>query len=123
MQNVRMGLELHGNPAMRNWKPAAAHILTSLGLGERLDYLCAKLWGGQKQRVAIARALVGNPLIVLADEPTAALDAVSGVKVIDILKELGRTRGTTTLVVTHDQRVMDRASRIVTLDAGRVVNG
>jgi putative ABC transport system ATP-binding protein len=123
MQNVRMGLELHGNPAMRNWRATAAHILTSLGLGERLDYRPAKLSGGQKQRVAIARALVGNPRIVFADEPTAALDATSGNKVIDILKELGRTRGTTTLVVTHDQRVMDRANRIVTLDAGRIVDG
>jgi putative ABC transport system ATP-binding protein len=123
MQNVRMGLELHGHPALRNWRAAATHVLTSLGLGERLDYLPAKLSGGQKQRVAIARALVGNPQIVFADEPTAALDALSGIKVIDILKELGHTRGTTTLVVTHDQRVMDRADRIVTLDAGRIVGG
>ncbi len=121
-QNVRMGMELLGSAAMRNWRPAATHILSSLGLGERLDYLPAKLSGGQKQRVAIARALVGNPRIVFADEPTAALDAVSGLKVVEILKELGRTRGTTTLVVTHDQRVLDSADRIVTLDGGRMVS-
>jgi putative ABC transport system ATP-binding protein len=122
MQNVRMGLELHGGPAMGNWQDAAAHVLTSLGLGARLDYLPAKLSGGQKQRVAVARALVGNPDIVFADEPTAALDAESGRKVVDILKKLGHRRGTTSLVVTHDQRVLDCADRIVTLDGGRIVD-
>jgi putative ABC transport system ATP-binding protein len=121
MQNVRMGLELHGGQAMENWQDRAAHILTSLGLGARLDYLPAKLSGGQKQRVAIARALVGNPEIVFADEPTAALDADSARRVIEILKELGRRRGTTSLVVTHDQRLLDCADRIVTLDSGRVI--
>lgn len=122
MQNVRMGLELHGGPALENWQQAAAHMLTSLGLGARLDYLPSKLSGGQKQRVAVARALVGNPEIVFADEPTAALDAESGRKVVDILKSLGQRRGTTSLVVTHDQRVLDCADRIVTLDGGRIVD-
>jgi putative ABC transport system ATP-binding protein len=122
MQNVRMGLEVHGGPAMANRHQAAAHMLTSLGLGARLDYLPSKLSGGQKQRVAVARALVGNPDIVFADEPTAALDTESGRRVVDILKELGRRRGTTALVVTHDQRVLDCADRIVTLDAGRIVD-
>jgi putative ABC transport system ATP-binding protein len=122
MQNVRMGLELHGRQAMGHWQQAASHMLTSLGLGERLDYLPAKLSGGQKQRVAIARALVGNPEIVFADEPTAALDAESGRRVVDILKELGRRRGTTSLVVTHDPRVLDCADRVITLDGGRIID-
>ena len=122
MQNVRMGLELHGRQAMGNWRQAASHMLTSLGLGERLDYLPAKLSGGQKQRVAIARALVGNPEIVFADEPTAALDAESGRRVVDILKGLGRRRGTTSLVVTHDPRVLDCADRVITLDGGRIID-
>lgn len=122
MQNVRMGLELHGGPAMANWQQAAAHLLTSLGLCARLDYLPSNLSGGQKQRVAVARALVGNPDIVFADEPTAALDAASGRKVVEILKELGRRRGTTSLVVTHDPRVLDSADRIVTLEGGRIVD-
>jgi putative ABC transport system ATP-binding protein len=122
MQNVRMGLELHGGAAMMNWRQAAAHMLTSLGLGTRLDYLPSELSGGQKQRVAVARALVGNPEIVFADEPTAALDGESGRKVVDILKELGRLRGTTSLVVTHDQRVLERADRVVTLDSGRIID-
>jgi putative ABC transport system ATP-binding protein len=120
IQNVRMGLELHGRPAVRQWPRACSHILTLLGLGDRLQYMPAKLSGGQKQRVAIARALVANPEIVFADEPTAALDSDSGMKVVDILRELGRSRGTTTLVVTHDHRVMDRADRIIELDGGRV---
>lgn len=122
MQNVRMGLELHGGQAMGSWQQAASHMLTSLGLGERLDYLPAKLSGGQKQRVAIARALVGNPEIVFADEPTAALDAESGRRVVDILKGLGRRRGTTSLVVTHDPRVLDCADRVITLDGGRIID-
>ncbi|HMQ58449.1 MAG TPA: ATP-binding cassette domain-containing protein, partial [Rhizobiaceae bacterium] len=84
MQNVRMGLEVHGKAAMRRWREAARHILTTLGLGERLDYLPANLSGGQKQRVAIARALVGNPEVIFADEPTAALDKDTGHQVVDL---------------------------------------
>lgn len=121
VQNVRLGLEVHGRRAMAKWREAASHILTVLGLGERLDYLPAKLSGGQKQRVAVARALVGNPEVVFADEPTAALDKEAGLQVIGLLKELGRQRGTTTVLVTHDNRILNLADRIVTLDDGRVV--
>lgn len=122
MQNVRMGLEVHGAGAMAQWREAASHVLTALGLTDRLDYYPANLSGGQKQRVAVARALVGNPDIVLADEPTAALDRDSGATVVQMLKELGRTRGTTTLMVTHDNRILELADRIVTLEDGRVVD-
>jgi putative ABC transport system ATP-binding protein len=121
IQNVRMGLELQGGHAMSDWRQKASHILTSLGLAERMDYLPQKLSGGQKQRVAIARALVGNPQIVFADEPTAALDGETAIKVVQILKLLAKTRGTTSLVVTHDQRVIELADRVITLDAGRIV--
>ena len=96
--------------------------LRLLGLGERLDYLPGSLSGGQKQRVAIARALVGNPEIVFADEPTAALDKESGYQVVKLLKELGRVRRTTTLMVTHDNRILDLADRIVTMEDGRIVS-
>lgn len=122
MQNVRMGLEVHGAAAMEGWEPAAAHLLTLLGLGEHLDYIPGRLSGGQKQRVAVARALVGNPDIVFADEPTAALDKVTGGQVVAILKKLGATRGTTTLMVTHDNRILELADRIITLEDGRVID-
>jgi putative ABC transport system ATP-binding protein len=121
MQNVRMGLEVHGRAVMQNWHEACAHLLTSLGLGERLDYLPANLSGGQKQRVAVARALIGNPEIVFADEPTAALDRESGLQVVRMLKRLGEERGTTTLMVTHDPRILDLADRILTMEDGRIV--
>ena len=121
MQNVRMGLEVHGPEAMTRWQEASAHLLTALGLGDRLDYLPSKLSGGQKQRVAVARALVGNPDIVFADEPTAALDKDSGGIVVSMLKQLGVERGTTTLMVTHDTRILERADRIITLEDGRIV--
>lgn len=121
MQNVRMGLEVHGPEAMQDWQPAAAHILTLLGLGTRLDYLPANLSGGQKQRVAIARALVGNPDVIFADEPTAALDKESGHEVVALLKRLGEQRHTTTLMVTHDSRILHLADRIITMEDGRIV--
>ena len=120
-ENVLMGLQVHGRPDGPEERAAAGRVLALLGLGERMDYLPANLSGGQKQRVAIARALVGNPDLVLADEPTAALDRDSGVNVIDMLKRLGALRGTTTLMVTHDNRILDRADRILTLEDGRIV--
>ncbi len=121
MQNVRMGLEVHGTDAMRQWKEAAAHLLTLLGLGDRLNYLPGNLSGGQKQRVAIARALVGNPDIIFADEPTAALDKDSGYEVVALLKRLAAARNTTTLMVTHDNRILEMADRIITMEDGRIV--
>jgi putative ABC transport system ATP-binding protein len=121
LQNVRMGLEVHGRAAMTHWREASAHLLDMLGLGHRIDYLPANLSGGQKQRVAIARALVGNPDVVFADEPTAALDKESGHEVVALLKRLGAERGTTTLMVTHDPRILDMADRIVTMEDGRIV--
>jgi putative ABC transport system ATP-binding protein len=123
MQNVRMGLEVHGPAAMARWEQAAAHMLTLLGLGDRLDYLPGNLSGGQKQRVAVARALIGNPDIIFADEPTAALDKDSGQEVVSLLRRLGQDRGTTTLMVTHDTRILDMADRIVTMEDGRIVRG
>jgi len=118
MQNVRIGLELHG---VRQWRKAAAHMLGLVGLGERLDHLPDQLSGGQKQRVAIARALISNPEIVFADEPTAALDHDSGLLVVRLLKRSGAERGTTTVMVTHDNRILELADRIVTLEDGQIV--
>jgi len=120
-QNVMMGLQVHGRGDPARHARAADHLLGLLGLGERLHYLPGNLSGGQKQRVAIARALVSNPDIIFADEPTAALDKVSGMAAVQLFKELGRTRGTTTVMVTHDPRILDLADRIVTLEDGRIV--
>jgi len=117
-----MGLEVHGRAAMARWQEAAAHVLALLGLEDRMHYLPQNLSGGQKQRVAIARALVGNPDIIFADEPTAALDRDTGLQVVRILKALGGTRKTSTLMVTHDNRILDLADRILTLEDGRIVS-
>jgi putative ABC transport system ATP-binding protein len=120
-QNVLMGLQVHGRGDPSRQDAAAEHVLDLLGLGHRIDYLPANLSGGQKQRVAIARALASNPEIVFADEPTAALDHDSGLLVVRMLKQLGADRGTTTVMVTHDNRIFELADRIVTLEDGRIV--
>jgi putative ABC transport system ATP-binding protein len=122
IENVLMGLEVHGTGNRRAQRKAAAHMLDLLGLSDRRTYLPGNLSGGQKQRVAVARALVSNPEMVLADEPTAALDKDSGHTVVKMLKSLGEKRGTTTIMVTHDPRILALADRIVTLEDGRVVS-
>ncbi|MBO6675296.1 MAG: ATP-binding cassette domain-containing protein [Rhizobiales bacterium] len=121
-QNVVMGLQVHGKGDEAAQVRAADHMLDLVGLSDRRTYLPGNLSGGQKQRVAIARALVSNPQIIFADEPTAALDKQSGQTVVEMLQALGRERGTTTLMVTHDNRILDLADRIVTLEDGRIVD-
>jgi len=121
-QNVLMGLQVHGKGNAAKQMAAAHHMLRLVGLEDRLDYLPGNLSGGQKQRVAVARALVSNPNVIFADEPTAALDKVSGHTVVDMLKTMGRERGTTTVMVTHDNRILELADRIITLEEGRVVS-
>ncbi len=120
-QNVLMALQVHGRGEPDRHQLAAEHMLGLVGLGDRVDYLPAKLSGGQKQRVAVARALVSNPAIVFADEPTAALDKVSGQRVVQLLRDLGRARGTTTVMVTHDSRILELADRIIELQDGALV--
>lgn len=122
MQNVIMGVQVRPGVPDHLARRAAARALHLVGLSDRLDYLPANLSGGQKQRIAVARALVGNPQMVLADEPTAALDKDSADDVVDLLKRLGAARGTSTLLVTHDNRILDRADRILTLQDGRIVS-
>lgn len=118
-QNVMMSLELH-NISSAETSQRAAEILDAVGLGDQIDKLPEKLSGGQKQRVAIARALAANPQIVLADEPTAALDSKSGRNVVDILQKLARELGTAILLVTHDNRILDIADRILIMEDGRL---
>lgn len=122
LQNVQMGVQVHQLNDPKLEQQAARHALSLVGLADRMDYLSGNLSGGQKQRVAVARALVGNPDIVFADEPTAALDKESGLNVVAMLKRLGQQRGTTTVMVTHDNRILELADRIVTLEDGRIVS-
>jgi putative ABC transport system ATP-binding protein len=122
IENVQMASTLKPGSAA-DVAGRSAEILGRLGLHDRLDYLPGRLSGGQRQRVAIARALVNNPLLVLADEPTAALDADSGATVMGMLHELASGPiHSTVLIVTHDQRLIDRADRIVSMVGGRVVS-
>ena len=95
-------------------------MLARVGLAEHAHKHPAHLSGGQNQRVAIARALVGNPRIVLADEPTAALDKHTGREVVELLQGLARDSGVTIVLVTHDSRIMDIADRVLTLEDGRL---
>ena len=103
-------------------KRRAAELLDRVGLGQKLKTHPADLSGGQKQRVAIARALAGEPKIILADEPTAALDSESGKIVMDLLQELAQEKERAVVVVTHDNRIFNYADRIVHIDDGRIVN-
>jgi putative ABC transport system ATP-binding protein len=100
----------------------ADELLGAVGLAGKEASLPAALSGGQRQRVAIARALAGSPPILLADEPTAALDAASGLAAVQLLKDLTRERGTTVLCVTHDNRIFSFADRIVAIEDGRLVD-
>ena len=121
-QNVQMGLEVQGKYSKAEMRDRAVAMLEEVGLADRVDYYPDKLSGGQKQRVAIARALVSHPAIVLADEPTAALDSKSGRDVVNIMQRLAREQGSTILLVTHDDRILDVADRIVHLEDGRLIN-
>ncbi len=117
-QNVEMAVELTGN--FRGKRQHAVDMLSQLGLGDRADYKPAALSGGQKQRVAIARALVNQPQLILADEPTAALDKQSGRDVVTLMQHLAQEKGCTILMVTHDNRILDVANRIINLVDGRL---
>ena len=119
-QNVQMSLELHDEIKSSQVEQKAIALLESVGLGEHINYHPQNLSGGQKQRVAIARALVSHPKIVLADEPTAALDSKSGRNIVELMQQLAREQGCTILIVTHDNRILDVADRIIELEDGRI---
>ncbi|MEA5411191.1 ATP-binding cassette domain-containing protein [Synechococcus sp. BA-120 BA3] len=119
-QNVRMALEMRGTLSDAEMDRRARRILESVGLGDHLDVKPAQLSGGQKQRVAVARALVGEPPLLLADEPTAALDSRSGREVVLLMQRLAREQGCTILLVTHDSRILDIADRTLSLEDGRL---
>ncbi|MFM7364571.1 MAG: DevA family ABC transporter ATP-binding protein [Cuspidothrix sp.] len=120
-QNVQMSLELQQNISSRESYIYSERMLQSVKLGDRTNYYPADLSGGQKQRVAIARALVGHPKLVLADEPTAALDSKSGRDVVTLMQDLAKQQNCTILMVTHDNRILDIADRIINMEDGHLM--
>ncbi len=117
-QNVQIAAELTQSISQKEAIAKSLNILKAVGLANRVDYFPDNLSGGQKQRVAIARALVNDPPLVLADEPTAALDKQSGRDVVEIMQHLAKEQGTSILLVTHDSRILDIADRIVNMEDG-----
>jgi putative ABC transport system ATP-binding protein len=120
VENVALPLKVQG---IREHEAhdAAHHILKRVGLADKTLNLPRDLSGGQKQRVAIARALVGNPCLIMADEPTAALDSKSGHAVIEVLRSLAKEEGATVLMVTHDPRIVDVADQVAYLEDGKLM--
>lgn len=120
-ENVELALDLKGIRG-RAARQRAGELLERVEMSHKLNELPANLSGGQKQRVAIARALAGDPAIVLADEPTAALDSHSGQLVIELLRDLAHERGRAVVIVTHDDRILSYADRIVRIADGKILD-
>jgi putative ABC transport system ATP-binding protein len=119
-QNVQMGSDLLPALSYRARRDQAREWLRAVGLGDELNKLPHDLSGGQKQRVAIARALAAHPRLLLADEPTAALDSKTGREVVELLQRLARDQGCAVLMVTHDPRILDIADRLVRMEDGQL---
>ncbi|MFN6536338.1 MAG: DevA family ABC transporter ATP-binding protein [Nostoc sp. EkiNYC01] len=120
-QNVQMSLELHKNIPEQEARSKSEAMLNAVKLENRVNYYPSDLSGGQKQRVAIARALVSHPKLVLADEPTAALDSKTGRDVVTLMQELAKEQNCAILMVTHDNRILDIADRIIHMEDGHLV--
>lgn len=118
-ENVEVALNLNGTKGAEA-KERAKDILIEVGLGQRMDFYPVDLSGGEKQRVSIARALVNNPHVVLADEPTGNLDSRAGQNIGRMLRDIAKERGSTVIVVTHDNRIEDIADRILYLEDGAI---
>lgn len=119
-QNVRMSLSLKSYPSRREALDRVDTVLEEVGLGDRLNYYPSDLSGGQKQRVAIARALVNQSALILADEPTASLDSKTGRDVVQLMYRLAKEQNSTIVLVTHDNRILDVADRIIHLEDGQI---
>ncbi|SFV33793.1 ABC transporter ATP-binding protein [Hyphomicrobium facile] len=119
VENVMLALDLRdiNGPGAYD---QAAEALESVGLGHRINAMPSKMSGGEKQRVSIARALAGSPSVILADEPTAALDAKNGMAVMELLAQVAQDTRRAVLAVTHDHRTLQFADRIITIDDGRI---
>jgi putative ABC transport system ATP-binding protein len=119
LDNVTVPLQIQGVPS-RQARQKAESLLSALGLDQHSSHRPNKMSGGQQQRVAIARALITDPVLVIADEPTANLDSANALKIIDIMRETNRTHGTTFIFSTHDQRLLTRVQRKIHLQDGRI---
>ena len=117
-QNVQMGADLLPGLSYRARRDEARHWLRAVGLEDHLPKMPQDLSGGQKQRVAIARALAAHPRLLLADEPTAALDSRTGREVVELLQNLAREQSCAVLMVTHDPRILDVADRVLQMEDG-----
>ncbi len=122
VENVALVLTLNGVPR-REAEGRARTLLERLGLAQRADIHPATLSGGEQQRLAVARAVVNDPAVILADEPTAALDTQRGKAVMDLLRRLGRERRAAVIVVTHDERMIEGFDRIYHMTDGHITNG
>lgn len=120
-ENVAFILQMQG-VAKAEYERRSIDLLNAVGLADKVDQRPGELSGGQQQRVAVARALASEPDFVLADEPTANLDSKSATLLLDIMERLNREQGVTFLFSTHDQRVVDRARRVITLVDGEVAS-
>jgi putative ABC transport system ATP-binding protein len=118
-ENVEVALDLKGIRG-REAKRRALELLDRVGLRDKYDTFPKDLSGGQKQRVAIARALAGDPDIILADEPTASLDSQNGRVIIEMLRDLAHGQGRGVIIVTHDNRMIGLADRIIQIEDGRI---
>lgn len=119
-QNVQMSLQLLDGMNQKRAETLAAEMLIKVGLDDCIDAYPKNLSGGQKQRVSIARALAHSPRLILADEPTSALDSQTGREIVNLLQELARKQECAVLIVTHDNRIVDIADRIVSMEDGRI---
>ena len=118
-ENVEFVMLLQGTPKAEREK-RVLELMAAVGLGDKMTYRPAQLSGGQQQRVAVARALAPSPAFILADEPTANLDSASAANLLDIMQKMNEEEGITFIFSTHDQRVIDRARRVVTLVDGKI---
>ena len=121
LKNVELPMLYAGVPAEQRTK-RAKELLSKVGMASRANHMPNELSGGQKQRVAIARSLVNNPSIILADEPTGALDSETSAMVMDIFNDLNKNQGKTIILITHSKEIAEQCPRIVTIKDGEIIN-
>ena len=121
LKNVELPMLYAGVPAEQRTK-RAKELLSKVGMESRMNHMPNELSGGQKQRVAIARSLVNNPSIIIADEPTGALDSETSAMVMDIFNDLNKNQGKTIILITHSKEIAEQCPRIVTIKDGKIIN-